>query len=635
MSRPKHPPVRTLPDRPDLAQLKRQAKELLKAFVADDAAAVAEVNAHYQRADAARFALHDAQLVVARSFGYSSWPRLKAYVDGVTVSRLIDAVRAGDLETVRFMIDARPELVNLDAAANDEHRALHHAVLRRQPEMVRFLMQHGADPRKGIYPHRDATSALTLATERGYADIVAIIREEEGRRAASPFAAIAEHESVELGAAFECGDEAAMIAALEAHPALIHTSDPNGRTALHWAAAGLWERLTAWLLGHDANPNARTTAGETPLDVVGDERDASSVEAIRLGTRIAEMLLGRGGEHTARWAISTGDVNWLKARHAEGALAHQPRLVSHAVSSGRPEILGLLLELGLDPDESGRVAGLEEVVPTWGEPLRECARAGRFAMAEILLEHGANPNTNVYAASSALSLAYSRQDDAMIGLLERHGGKLTPVFVGDLGLVSRAAAMLADDAAGRTPRGLTGPDSSVAQDLLWSAIGCPSPEIVRMALGRIDWPRDDLRWHGILENALYLRPQSDRAAHMEAFRLALDRSDPNVPSKWGATLLHHIAASRGGLTAADRVAFASIVLDAGARLDVRDGLLKSTPLGWACRWGRLELVRLFMDRGGTPVEADAESWATPKAWAEKMKRRDVLEELRKRESRPS
>jgi len=295
----------------------------------------------------------------------------------------------------------------------------------------------------------------------------------------------------------------------------------------------------------------------------------------------------------------------------------------------------LLLELGLDPDESGRVAGLEEVVPTWGEPLRECARAGNFAMAEILLKHGANPNTNVYAASSALSLAYSRQDEAMIALLERQGGKLTPVFVGDLGLVSKAAEMLADDVASRTPEGLTGPESSVAQDLLWGAIGCPSPEIVRMALERIDWQRDDSRWHGILENALYLRPQSDRAAHMKAFRLALDRSDPNVRSKWGATLLHHIAASRGGLTAADRVAFASVVLDAGARLDVRDGLLKSTPLGWACRWGRIELVRLFMDRGGTPVEADAESWATARAWAEKMKRRDVLAELRKRESRPS
>ena len=35
---------------------------------------------------------------------------------------------------------------------------------------------------KGIYPHRDATSALTIATERGYDEIVAIIREEEQRR---------------------------------------------------------------------------------------------------------------------------------------------------------------------------------------------------------------------------------------------------------------------------------------------------------------------------------------------------------------------------------------------------------------------------------------------------------------------
>jgi hypothetical protein len=36
--------------------------------------------------------------------------------------------------------------------------------------------------------------------------------------------------------------------------------------------------------------------------------------------------------------------------------------------------------------------------------------------------------------------------------------------------------------------------------------------------------------------------------------------------------------------AADRLGFATASLDAGARLDVRDNLLKSTRLGWACRW---------------------------------------------------
>jgi ankyrin repeat protein len=60
------------------------------------------------------------------------------------------------------------------------------------------------------------------------------------------------------------------------------------------------------------------------------------------------------------------------------------------------------------------------------------------------------------------------------------------------------------------------------------------------------------------------------------------------------------------------------LLDASARTDLRDGLLNSTPLGWACRWGRVELVELLLQRGADPVEADAESWATPKAWAEKM-----------------
>ena len=48
------------------------------------------------------------------------------------------------------------------------------------------------------------------------------------------------------------------------------------------------------------------------------------------------------------------------------------------------------------------------------------------------------------------------------------------------------------------------------------------------------------------------------------------------------------------------VQLATILLDAGARLDVRDDLLKSTPLGWACRWGRVEMVKLFLARGADP-----------------------------------
>jgi ankyrin repeat protein len=72
------------------------------------------------------------------------------------------------------------------------------------------------------------------------------------------------------------------------------------------------------------------------------------------------------------------------------------------------------------------------------------------------------------------------------------------------------------------------------------------------------------------------------------------------------------------VTATERVAFATMLLDAGARMDVRDELLNSTPLSWACRWGRVELIELLLARGADPVEADAEPWASPRAWAEKM-----------------
>jgi len=62
-------------------------------------------------------------------------------------------------------------------------------------------------------------------------------------------------------------------------------------------------------------------------------------------------------------------------------------------------------------------------------------------------------------------------------------------------------------------------------------------------------------------------------------------------------------------------------------MDVRDHLRQSTPLGWACRWGRGEIVKLLLARGADPIEPDAEPWAAPRAWAGKMKRPDILELL--------
>jgi ankyrin repeat protein len=89
-------------------------------------------------------------------------------------------------------------------------------------------------------------------------------------------------------------------------------------------------------------------------------------------------------------------------------------------------------------------------------------------------------------------------------------------------------------------------------------------------------------------------------------------------------MLHEVISRDHGVG----VQLATILLDAGARLDIRDSLLKSTPLGWACRWGRTEIVKLLLARGADPIESDGEPWAIPRAWAEKMNRREILELLR-------
>ena len=107
------------------------------------------------------------------------------------------------------------------------------------------------------------------------------------------------------------------------------------------------------------------------------------------------------------------------------------------------------------------------------------------------------------------------------------------------------------------------------------------------------------------------RPQQQKFLDMA------ERAVQVVPQGFGATILHEIVTTGKHVTDKERLAFTGAALDAGARLDLRDEVLKSTPLGWACRWGREELVRLFLARGPDPIEATADSWATPLSWAEK------------------
>jgi ankyrin repeat protein len=537
--------IRRMRQHPDLEQLKRQSKELLAAFRAADTAAVNEITAFYDDPQPATFALHDAQLVIARSYGFDSWPKLKAYVDGVTIRRLVEAVSNGDIERVRAMLKARPELANMAVSYGDEHRAIHYAAMHRQPEITRLLMRKGANARAGIDPHRDATSAWTLARERGYDDIVAIIEDEENRKAKTA------HES--------------------------------------------------------------TIAPAMELD------------------------------NAERTAVANGDLQWLRSSLAEDKLANQVRwsdggLLTVAVRNNRPEVLQFLLdECKFDPDE--RVSGGEGdwVAYSQGHPLWNAAAMGLSEIANLLLDRGANPNVHVDSSGSPVHSAYSHKQWKMVDLLRARGGFVTADTAALYRETELARQILADEERGTFPRNITLTEGSLVEDLLRFGGDGGATEIVRIALARVDWPRTDVRWFRMLAAPLSFwhhipwlqagNKELDRNGYLECFRLVLGACDANIVGSFGRTILHEIAAMGDWITEDEVIAFGRAALEAGARSGGRDDILKSTPLGWACRWGRIKLVRLLMEHGAVLEEKDAESWAQPLAWARKMGHNEIISML--------
>jgi ankyrin repeat protein len=628
-------PIRTISDRPDLDQLKRQAKELLDAFRAGEPDANTEVTAHYRDSDRATFALHDAQLVIARAYGFESWPTLKAFVEGATVRRLVQAVRAANLDEVRAMLKVRPELARMSI---DNLQVVHHAVCARSPEMVRILMRHGANAHDGVYPHRDATTAHAIALQRGYEEIVRIIDEEEQKRRDTTSGMPNAPAANDLFRAIASGDTDRAIALMEENPARVHTRHiPSEASPLHMAAQGLNGRLVVWLLDHGADPAVRAHHDVTPLDVAAHRW--YQTDTLRF-ENVATLLLGRGAPMTAAAAAALGDAEWLRSMHTEGRLSDRNDgsggLLRIAVTHDRPRILELLLDCGFDPDERIRLHDGDDAPFTWGMALQHAVQLRRYEMAETLLKRGADPNASIYASGDPVFSAYSEGDQKMIALLERYGGVPAATTAGLFRQTELAKKMLAGEARFRID-GAAG--ESLGEQLLWGGACGGDPEIVRMALEHVDWARDDARWFTMLEQPLRTWTHGsisegwDKNTYLTCFRLVLERCDPNLRGRptdgrqFGLTTLHNIVA-RGDMRPVERVAFATAILDRGARLDIRDNLLKSTPLGWACRWGQLPLVMLFIDRGADPIEADGEPWATPIAWAAKKGHSEIEAYLR-------
>lgn len=558
-----------------------------------------------------------------------------------TAADLCRAAGEGDSARVQEILTAQPALAQQELAANDETRAIHAAARGNRPEVMRLLLEAGADPLVGIYPNREANGALTTARERGYDEVVRVIEEWLGEQRGTT--SVGE----EICAAADQGDHARVRELVEEDPASVNATDARRQTPLFKAVQRADASLVLELLDRGAEVDHRDASasrddlGNRPIHYALNHSWKAPEGRYNTYSLIAGMLIARGTEYDAWVACGVGDVagarRLLDAHPDRQALLsserpawsdyRNPLLV--ACFRGHAEVVRLLLDSGADPDAPFEMDVAGEMVPQFGHPLWLAACGNHYEVCELMLQRGARPNTECYASGSAVDAPLFQGHRRVANLLFRHGAVA-------IGLISYCVT---NDLAAISEK-LNG-NPELEDELLWSAILGGSVELVRMVLDR-NPEYDDDKWFNLLEQAvvgwrlLDLKVDNsgfDRRDYLRIMTMLLDHGvDPNLRyHRAGHTILHRIASDWGrGHTEEERIEFAGAALDHGADINARDDELLSTPLGWAARYGYAKLAEFLLDRGAALRLPEDEPWATPLAWAEKRGHGALAQLLRDR-----
>jgi ankyrin repeat protein len=366
-------PERRLPVRPDLDQLKSQAKELLKAIRRGDSDALAELRTHHPEPPApGATKLADAQLALARAYEAPSWMRL------AQACELVDAIWRDDVDAVVALIRSNPKLLTentlirksdwgppLSYAANlgrdhiiealhglgarDLEHALGRAVLQSQiATALRIHALMGSPP-----PQKDALGgpAYTLSTSGTelMLKLGAPVRDTDGRRLA-PVDVVLETDSRRPEAKH---------AILEMYVRHGLELPDTPTMALH---RGRIDLLEAHLRRDPRLLNRTFTHEDIYPESLGchDEIQATHGTPLR-GATLLHMSIDYDEMEIARWLIERGaDVNGKAAVDADGFGGHTPLFatvvsqpnfwMNHHHEAQDAPFTKLLLDHGADPN---------------------------------------------------------------------------------------------------------------------------------------------------------------------------------------------------------------------------------------------------------------------------------------------
>ncbi|HTW06402.1 MAG TPA: ankyrin repeat domain-containing protein [Acidimicrobiales bacterium] len=339
----------SLPERPDLDQLRRQAKELRDAAQRGDPSAVERFARYHPSAGQVQATLAVAQLVIARELGFASWPRLKAAVDAkASMGRSLPAFLAAS-------VDARLRQAAVDIFGGDPEIAskdMRAAVVLGDVDAVRAMLT--ADP----------GAAVAVDDDRGWPPLL--------------YACYSHWHQIDPDRAVRLAEVSELLLAAGASPRTNNGAFRNGyRSALHGAVEVNNPSVVQVLLEAGANP---------------DDGRCIEQAADRHDVRCLELLLARGARVAGTWALGAAVyaddakvvsllIDALRTAQGETAYEATKALADAAAANASHQVVAVLLAAGADPQVSDSDAGLSA--------LRCAVRAGDEETVSLLVRHGA------------------------------------------------------------------------------------------------------------------------------------------------------------------------------------------------------------------------------------------------------
>jgi ankyrin repeat protein len=203
--------------------------------------------------------------------------------------------------------------------------------------------------------------------------------------------------------AAERRDDNAVIALIK-RGASVDTTQPDGATALHWAAHWDDDALAMALVRAGATPNVANDYGITPLILAATNGSARMIRTL-LQAGADPNAATRTGQTPVMMAARTGNVTAVEALIAAGASLNATQrskgqsALMWAIAQHHPDVTRLLIERGADVN-ARTLSGFT--------PLLFAAREGDLETVKLLIAKGVDVNESAHDGSTPVLVATAR-----------------------------------------------------------------------------------------------------------------------------------------------------------------------------------------------------------------------------------